>query len=122
MQNLNEIKNFQGMGDDIMECNIMECNRKLEDLKCAVCELQSSYSIKSIESINEELEELEDRVDAIRHELPEIRLTKQIVLGLVAIILTSFVGFAWDKIFSNFSGKFDNPVKKLIEEYNGGKK
>ena len=52
------------------------------------------------------MDEIEELVDEIRLELPEIRLIKQVVLALIAIVLTSFIGLLGSSL-SNFYQKPD---------------
>ena len=74
-----------------------------------------------ISSIEKEIETLQKEIDALRLEMPEMRLIKKIVLGLVAFILTAFLGLLWNTVI-NTSAKKSNEnveeiVKKLSQEY-----
>lgn len=103
---------------DDLDKKIISCNEKIEDVKCKMCDIYKKYDTSIITNLNEELNELEEQVDSIRNELPEIRLTKQIVLGLAAIILTSFVGFMWNSVFDEKPlEKISGSAKKLVNEY-----
>lgn len=78
----------------------------------------------SIISIEKEIESLQKDIDLLRLEMPEIRLIKKIVLGLVAFILTAFLGLIWNTVI-NTSAKKSNEnveeiVKKLSQEYRKG--
>lgn len=107
-----------------LENKLLDCNEQLEKLRCKMCEMCNKGDGENIRILNNQLNEIEEQVDSIREELPEIRLIKQLVMGLTAIILTSFVGFVWNNLIDDAKPieHLGNGAKKIIEEYKNGDK
>lgn len=97
--------------DRLLE-NVEELNKKLEELKYEI-------KMKKIdEDIKKQVEEIEEHVDEIRLELPEIRLIKQVVLALIAIVLTSFVGLIGSSLSTFYQKQDVNEVlTNISNEY-----
>jgi thiamine kinase-like enzyme len=104
------------------EKNNQEILDKLFKIRCELCAEIGNNA--NSDELFDQLNQLEEQVDAIRIELPEIRLTKQIVMGLVAIILTSVVGILWNAVVVSKepAENVNEIVKKLVNEYTHGEK
>ena len=86
---------------------------------------------KDVAQYETRVREIEDDLDSIKLELPEIRLVKKLFLGLVAFVLTAFLGLIWNSLVLNPSKNnsmrppenLNDIAKKFVEEYNkdGGK-
>ena len=112
---------------DKLDITLLDLNRKIEQLK------DDLHNLKVIPDLEERIKYLEDQVDAIRLELPEIRLMKKLVMGLVAFVLTAFLGLIWNTVvirssqdvsmrLNTSSEEIGDIAKKIIDEYQKGKK
>jgi hypothetical protein len=112
-----------------VDTNLFEINKSIDKIKD---DLRNQRNIPDIE---ERLNYLEEQVDAIRLELPEIRLIKKLFLGLIAFVLTGFMGLIWNTVVmkstentsmrmhseSSSSGENLNDIaKKFVDEYKKG--
>ena len=110
---------------DKVDLAIQEIHKKLENLKD---EMRNKKDVAQYET---RVREIEDDLDSIKLELPEIRLVKKLFLGLVAFVLTAFLGLIWNSLVLNPSKNnsmrppenLNDIAKKFVEEYNkdGGK-
>lgn len=109
------------------DSHVGELHNKLEKIKDEINEVKRinlDGVTRSVTDIEKELESLQKEIDILRLEMPEMRLIKKIVLGLVAFILTAFLGLLWNTVI-NTSAKKSNEnveeiVKKLSQEYKKG--
>jgi len=113
---------------DRLDESLLELNRKIEQLK------DDLRNLRVIPDLEERIKYLEEQVDAIRMELPEIRLIKKLFMGLVAFVLTAFLGLIWNTVVLKSSQDVSmklNPTseeqigdiaKKVINEYQKGNK
>lgn len=101
---------------DRHEKNISEILQKIEDLK------KEMWNTRCDPDIDKKIKELELQVDSIRLELPEMRLTKKLVMSLVAFILTAFLTLLWNTTISSKhnSENMDQIAKHLLDEYKKG--
>lgn len=87
---------------------------KLEDIK-------DDLRNNNVDDFDPRLKAIETMLDGIRQEMPEMRLIKKIVLGLVAFILTAFLGLIWNIAIqpppSQTKGSIDEFFKRLTDEY-----
>ena len=111
---------------DRMDTAIQEIHKKLETLK------DEMRNKKDVSQYDGRVKEIEEDLDSIKLELPEIRLVKKLFLGLVAFVLTAFLGLVWNTLVINPSKNnsmrppenLNDIAKKFIEEYNkdGGRR
>ena len=109
------------------DSHVGELHNKLEKIKDEINEVKRinlDGVTRSVTDIEKELESLQKEIDILRLEMPEMRLIKKIVLGLVAFILTAFLGLLWNTVI-NTSAKKSNEnveeiIKKLSQEYKKG--
>lgn len=112
---------------DKVDVSLLDLNKKIEQLK------DDLHNLKVIPDLEERIKYLEDQVDAIRLELPEIRLMKKLVMGLVAFVLTAFLGLIWNTVvirssqdvsmrLNTSNEEIGDIAKKVIDEYQKGKK
>ncbi len=109
------------------DSHVSELHTKLEKIKDEINEVKRinlDGVTRSVADIEREIESLQKEIDILRLEMPEMRLIKKIVLGLVAFILTAFLGLLWNTVI-NSSAKKSNEnveeiVKKLSQEYKKG--
>lgn len=91
--------------EDIRAC------RNISDIQKTISEIESDLGkIKS---------DLQTEINALKMEMPEMRLIKKVVLGMVAFILTAFLGVIWNGVITS-SKKTDSVeefAKKIAEEY-----
>lgn len=116
---IGEIERFSNKN----EIKLDEIHIKLEKFREDV---QSCRNIPEIEKTILEIERelsniktnLQTEINNLKLEMPEIRLIKKIVLGMVSIILTAFLGVIWNGVVTP---KKNDPVeefaKRLTEEY-----
>lgn len=75
---------------------------------------------KDIENIEVSLEKLNSKLSSIELELPEFRLVKKLILGMIAFILTAFLGLIWNSTINppkKTDVIFDEVAKRITEEY-----
>lgn len=75
---------------------------------------------KDLDSIEESLNKLNAKLNTVELELPEFRLIKKMILGMVAFILTAFLGLIWNTTISPTKKTdvvIDDIAKKIAEEY-----
>jgi DNA repair exonuclease SbcCD ATPase subunit len=113
---------------DRLDDSLLELNKKIEQLK------DDLRNLRVIPDLEERIKYLEDQVDAIRLELPEIRLIKKLFMGMVAFVLTAFLGLIWNtvvikssqetsmKLINSSEEQIGDIAKKVIDEYQKGKK
>jgi hypothetical protein len=113
---------------DRLDDSLLDLNKKIEQLK------DDLRNLRVIPDLEERIKYLEEQVDAIRMELPEIRLIKKLFMGLVAFVLTAFLGLIWNTVVLKSSQDVSmklNPTseeqigdiaKKVINEYQKGNK
>jgi prefoldin subunit 5 len=74
-----------------------------------------------INLIEKEIEKIQGEIDILRLEMPEMRLIKKIVLGLVAFILTAFLGLLWNTTINppvkKSNDNVEEIIKKITKEY-----
>lgn len=97
-----------------LDSSYKEILTKLEDIK-------DDLRNNNIDDFDPRLKAIEGMLDGIRQEMPEMRLTKKIVLGLVAFILTAFLGLIWNLAIqpppSQTRGSIDEFFNRINEEY-----
>ena len=100
-------------------------NNNRQDVRSKVLVLE-----KQVEEILERIKSLEDKMDAIRLELPEIRLIKKVFVGLIAFILTGFLGLVWNSVVLKTNTTTEahptaddiTELKKILDEYQKDKR
>ena len=97
-----------------LDSSYKEILTKLEDIK-------DDLRNNNIDDFDPRLKAIEGMLDGIRQEMPEMRLTKKIVLGLVAFILTAFLGLIWNLAIqpppSQSRGSIDEFFNRINDEY-----
>lgn len=120
----------------VIERDLLENQRSINKLDSGYTELLNKIESikdelrkkKSVDDFEERIKDLEEMVDALRQEMPEIRLIRKIVFALVAFILTAFLGVIWNTVILS-SGKQSSMknenvqeiAKKIVEEYSSNK-
>jgi hypothetical protein len=107
---------------DRMDATIQEIHKKLDSLKD---DLRGKKDTSQFES---RVKEIEADLDSVKVELPEIRLVKKLFMGLVAFLLTAFLGLVWNSLVLNPTKtqsmhppeNLNDIAKKFVEEYNKG--
>lgn len=75
---------------------------------------------KDLDSIEDSLDKLNAKLNSVELELPEFRLVKKLILGMIAFILTAFLGLIWNTTISPSKKTdvlIDDIAKKIAEEY-----
>lgn len=75
---------------------------------------------KDLDYIEDSLEKLNSKINSIELELPEFRLVKKLILGMIAFILTAFLGLIWNTTISPTKKPevvLDDIAKRIAEEY-----
>lgn len=75
---------------------------------------------KDLDYIEDSLEKLNSKINSIELELPEFRLVKKLILGMIAFILTAFLGLIWNTTISPTKKPevvIDDIAKRIAEEY-----
>jgi hypothetical protein len=109
---------------DKMDSAIQEIHRKIEILKD---DLRNKKDTAVFES---RVKEIEQDLEEVKLEFPEIRLVKKLTMGLVAFVLTAFLGLLWNNLVLNPTKEepshpqenLNDIAKKFVEEYNKGDK
>lgn len=104
-----------------------EISKTLFKLKEDLIIIQNEFLIKrkTCDTITTEMENLKKDINKdindIKIELPEMRFIKKIVLGMIAFILTAFIGLVWNNLIINperrTNQNIEELVKKLSQEY-----
>lgn len=102
-----------------LDSSLSEIHRKIDQIKD---DLRNHKNIPEIES---KIKEVEEEVDNVKLELPEIRLIKKLFMGLVAFLLSAFLGLIWNALVLNPSKtnsvksaeEMDAIAKRFVEEY-----
>lgn len=111
----------------VIERDLLENQRSINKLDSGYTELLNKIenlkdelrNKKSVDDFEERIKDLEEMVDALRQEMPEIRLIRKIVFTLVAFILTAFLGLMWNTVTNQpkKSESIDEISKKILNEY-----
>lgn len=75
---------------------------------------------KDLDYIEDSLEKLNDKLNSIELELPEFRLVKKLILGMIAFVLSAFLGLIWNTTISPTKKPeiiIDDIAKRIAEEY-----
>jgi predicted nuclease with TOPRIM domain len=75
---------------------------------------------KDLDSIEDSLDKLNNKLNSVELELPEFRLVKKLILGMIAFILTAFLGLIWNTTISPAKKTevvMDDIAKRIAEEY-----
>ncbi len=106
---------------DVHIADLHEKVEKIKDEINSVKRINLDDLKLAIKSIEKEISDLQVEIDTLKLEMPEMRLIKKIVLGLVAFILTAFLGLLWNTVINPVSKKsndnVDEIVKKISQEY-----
>jgi uncharacterized coiled-coil protein SlyX len=102
-----------------LDSSLTEIHRKIDQIKD---DLRNHKNIPQIES---KIKEVEEEVDSVKLELPEIRLIKKMFMGLVAFLLSAFLGLIWNALIINpnkisstkSAEEMDAIAKRFVEEY-----
>ena len=104
-----------------IDSSLHETHKKIEQIK------DDLRTYKNIPDIETRVKEVEAELDGVKLELPEIRLVKKLFLGMVAFLLTAFLGLIWNTLVlkPERTGyipqeKLNDITKKFIEEYQKG--
>ena len=105
-----------------MDDSIQDIHKKIDNLK------DDMRNKKDTSQFESRVKEIEDDLDSVKLELPEIRLVKKLFLGLVAFVLTAFLGLVWNTLVLNPTKNqsmrppenLNDIAKKFVEEYNKG--
>lgn len=107
------------------DSSILEIHKKLDQLK------DDLRNKKDIAQFDLRVEEIEKEVESIKLEFPEIRLVKKLVMGMIAFILTAFLGLIWNVVVINPTKNtsmnrpqenLNDIANKFVEEYKKGDK
>lgn len=106
------------------EKKIEEIHIKLEKLKEEIFSCRNTPDLeKTISSIEKDLDKinsnLQGEINSLKMEMPEIRLIKKVVLGMIAFILTAFLGVIWNGLITPVKKPdyVDEFAKRIAEEY-----
>lgn len=104
-----------------LDSYLVDMHRKIDKIKDDLREF------KNLPDIENRVREVEIEIDSVKLELPEIRLVKKLFLGMVAFLLTAFLGLIWNALITNPNkinsvppDKLNDITKKFIEEYQRG--
>lgn len=110
---------------DRMDFSLSEIHKKLDQLK------DDMRNKKDVAQFDSRVEEIEREVESIKLEFPEIRLVKKLVMGMIAFILTAFLGLIWNVVVINPTKtasmvrpqeNLNDIANKFVEEYKKGDK
>jgi len=105
---------------DVKHSNdIHELKNYLQRMKESIKNIKDN----DIENIENSLSAVQTKISVIESELPELKLVKKLVIGMVAMILTAFLGLMWNSALnSKKSDNMDELAKKVLNEYQKGQK
>lgn len=76
---------------------------------------------KDLDFVEDSLNKLKEKLNIIELELPEFRLVKKLILGMIAFVLTAFLGLVWNTTIIPPTKKtdaiIDDIARKVAEEY-----
>lgn len=92
---------------------------EIQELRNTLQKIKEEFADKKdVQEIESLLEGLKSKISGFEMELPELRLVKKITLGMVAFVLTAFLGLVWNAaLMTKKPDPVDEIAKKIAEEY-----
>lgn len=107
------------VSNDKNHADIMDLKNYLQRLKETVKNIKET----DIQNIENSLDAIKNKIAIIESEMPELKLVKKIVISMVAIILTAFLGLVWNSALNiKKTENMDEIAKRVLNEYQKGQK
>lgn len=107
------------VSNDKNHADIMDLKNYLQRLKETVKNIKET----DIQNIENSLDAIKNKITIIESEMPELKLVKKIVISMVAIILTAFLGLVWNSALNiKKTENMDEIAKRVLNEYQKGQK
>lgn len=107
------------VSNDKNHADIMDLKNYLHRLKETVKNIKET----DIQNIENSLDAIKNKIAIIESEMPELKLVKKIVMSMVAIILTVFLGLIWNSALNiKKTENMDEIAKRVLNEYQKGQK
>lgn len=107
------------VSNDKNHADIMDLKNYLHRLKETVKNIKET----DIQNIENSLDAIKNKIAIIESEMPELKLVKKIVISMVAIILTAFLGLVWNSALNiKKTENMDEIAKRVLNEYQKGQK